>query len=387
MKFITSLIFVAALANVVSAQMTTVTLRTCTGTRTRRDIRDLTQAERDRFFEGIKKLLADGTYNTIAQKHGAGSGGFWDYAHSTPMFLPLHRCYLREFEDLLRDAIGDPNFALPYWDWSKDSQAPGKSLILTANYFGANDPTKSYNVVDGAFSAAQYRPNGNVLVRQYVKENITTFHHSSLLASILAPGKTFSAVSVDLEYGPHATVHTAIGGRNGVLSTRLSPFDPIFWLHHCFIDKLWADWQAQGTNVQKFDGASYGGSFGSINAQTIITPYGIPVSSVLKSSDVCVQYAQPKDSGTDGSVDKVKPPDSLPDSWFNNTGINKTIADTVANKTQQIATEVNKNLTNGNPIATPPTAPSPRQMSGSIPVSVISAGVNILLASMIYLVL
>lgn len=35
-------------------------------------------------------------------------------------------------------------------------------------------------------------------------------------------------------------LHGLVGGTMGTAS---SPADPIFWLHHGFIDKLFADWQ------------------------------------------------------------------------------------------------------------------------------------------------
>ena len=38
----------------------------------------------------------------------------------------------------------------------------------------------------------------------------------------------------------HNRVHVWVGGQMG---TGVSPNDPVFWLHHAFIDKLWADWQ------------------------------------------------------------------------------------------------------------------------------------------------
>src|SRR5581483_2856033 len=38
----------------------------------------------------------------------------------------------------------------------------------------------------------------------------------------------------------HNLVHVWVGGSMGPMS---SPNDPVFFLHHCFIDKLWADWQ------------------------------------------------------------------------------------------------------------------------------------------------
>ena len=43
--------------------------------------------------------------------------------------------------------------------------------------------------------------------------------------------------------GPHGGVHMSVGGDMGNIEQ--SPKDVLFWLHNCFIDKLWADWQVQ----------------------------------------------------------------------------------------------------------------------------------------------
>jgi tyrosinase len=40
----------------------------------------------------------------------------------------------------------------------------------------------------------------------------------------------------------HNRVHVWVGGAMG---TGMSPNDPVFWLHHCMIDRLWSGWQAR----------------------------------------------------------------------------------------------------------------------------------------------
>jgi len=44
----------------------------------------------------------------------------------------------------------------------------------------------------------------------------------------------------------HIRVHAWVGGN--MSSAFTSPNDPVFWLHHCYMDKLWADWQAMHTD-------------------------------------------------------------------------------------------------------------------------------------------
>ena len=50
---------------------------------------------------------------------------------------------------------------------------------------------------------------------------------------------TVAAFQSSLERGPHAAGHIAVGGTMGSSS---SPADPIFWMHHANIDRLWSIW-------------------------------------------------------------------------------------------------------------------------------------------------
>ncbi len=55
-----------------------------------------------------------------------------------------------------------------------------------------------------------------------------------------------------LENLPHNIIHTRIGGQNGFMSfPDTAALDPIFWLHHCNIDRLWEVWRNQGAQFSK----------------------------------------------------------------------------------------------------------------------------------------
>ncbi|OLC69065.1 MAG: hypothetical protein AUH69_00090 [Actinobacteria bacterium 13_1_40CM_4_65_12] len=58
---------------------------------------------------------------------------------------------------------------------------------------------------------------------------------------------TFTAFQGAIEGAVHGSVHNAVGGD---MATAASPSDPLFWLHHANIGRLWAKWQKQhpGTN-------------------------------------------------------------------------------------------------------------------------------------------
>jgi tyrosinase len=78
----------------------------------------------------------------------------------------------------------------------------------------------------------------------------------------------------DLENQPHNYVHGLVGGfiqnsdpnqwqNNGLMSMPpTAALDPIFWLHHCNIDRLWEGWNTMG-NVNPTDPAWLQGPAGS----------------------------------------------------------------------------------------------------------------------------
>ena len=55
---------------------------------------------------------------------------------------------------------------------------------------------------------------------------------------------------VPLEGSPHNDGHVVVGAGNGHMGNGMSPLDPIFWLHHCNIDRLWAQWQDAGNTTR-----------------------------------------------------------------------------------------------------------------------------------------
>lgn len=67
-----------------------------------------------------------------------------------------------------------------------------------------------------------------------------------------------------LEGGPHGSAHLAVGltsnQSSGHMSNGLSSLDPVFWLHHCNIDRIWAEWEA-ARNVSSDPGNSYANHF------------------------------------------------------------------------------------------------------------------------------
>jgi tyrosinase len=203
--------------------------------RVRKDANALTVSERSRFVSALAVL------------NGAGTGGFTRFrdmhreasreeAHGLAGFLPWHRAYLLDFERALQ-AI-DPRVTLPYWRFdrpapnlfSRDflgvSNSAGVVQFSSVNplQFWATDSQTGINRRP-AFDTAMGTPN--ILVEA---------------ATLRLGGPANQYVGFDdLEANPHGRAHTSFGGYIGSIDTAAR--DPLFFLLHANVDRLWGKWQ------------------------------------------------------------------------------------------------------------------------------------------------
>jgi tyrosinase len=143
--------------------------------------------------------------------------------HGSPYFYPWHRAFLYYFEQVLRGASGDPTFNLPYWNWYSQPTIPAAFTT----------PADTTNPL--------YHPRENNTVGTLSQSPFT--RHTFYSAPPPPPWPGFSG---DLEVDPHGAVHDDVGGDMGSIDT--SAIDPIFWLHHCNVDRLWNVWINQGNS-------------------------------------------------------------------------------------------------------------------------------------------
>lgn len=148
--------------------------------------------------------------------------------HGTWNFFPWHREYLMRFEDIIREMSGDAEFALPYWDWSSnpDFPVPFKNIAALAETGAKSDTSRAADM------AAQIKGIANPDV---CTKAIDTKDFESFMGSEDSSGQ--------VEYGPHNGVHVIVGSFGSPMGAFRSPLDPIFWTHHCNVDRLWAEWQ------------------------------------------------------------------------------------------------------------------------------------------------
>ena len=174
--------------------------------------------------------------------------------------------YIDQFEAIIRHHGEDPNWTLPYWDWSRNPQIPapfwepGSALNHPRNV----GPTTS---MPSEFI-------GEPVIRDIMDKD--DFQDFARFKST-APRGGSGGGSADLESRPHNSVHRTVGQD---MASFMSPRDPIFWLHHCNIDRIWASWNAAGNaNSSDPDLADF---VFDANTGQFVNPDGTPRSYIVR---------------------------------------------------------------------------------------------------------
>lgn len=143
-------------------------------------------------------------------------------------FLTWHRMYLHFFERVLRKNSGDPNFALPYWDYFAERGRGGRGLALTSLVRG----TSTGPLFD------RFRTPG-------LNENTTAIPATTASAAGAFAFTDLQNFSGALEDQPHGVMHCATGFSCAAPDMGIVPvagLDPVFYMHHANIDRLWQCW-------------------------------------------------------------------------------------------------------------------------------------------------
>ncbi|MEM9220028.1 MAG: tyrosinase family protein [Cyanobacteria bacterium P01_F01_bin.150] len=242
------------------------------------------------------------------QSLGATGPARGNPAHSYPAFLPWHRQFLLDFEQALQTV--DASVTIPYWDWTDPDAL---NVMLQDDFLGPSGQGAVVDVPDhgrfeggevktGPFAAWQLNETlhfdamtleslGPHLLRfstmppfdryplpqsaidsLFNTDNYEVFN--ALIEGALVPDKDSDRADYMPGWALHAFAHSIIGGsqvdwanwNQGVArqidilgtmdSIPCSPYDPIFWLHHANVDRLWAQWQDEGHSGDRFYPAS-----------------------------------------------------------------------------------------------------------------------------------
>lgn len=173
------------------------------------------------------KELAQAMWNTCRSHSGQDSN----------LFLPWHRMYVYYFEEIIRAVSGEPEFTLPYWNYSAGDATHGK---LPPQFLNGADPVFGPLFVSDRNALAN---NGEPID----KPRPGALNLDALKEPNYSPsGSAVQGFCLKLDSVLHGNVHVLTGAGQNMGDVPWAAKDPIFWLHHCNIDRLWASWNANG---------------------------------------------------------------------------------------------------------------------------------------------
>lgn len=158
--------------------------------------------------------------------------------HYSWNFFPWHRAYLYYYERILGSLVSNLNgFRLPYWDWENIRTLPAAYTTPGNNTNPLWDQKRNSGLAGG----------GNLPVNDGTQGRLNTLDAITDFATF---GGTASG-SGGWEYDPHGVIHNDVGTPSPVYQDMgdlgYAARDPIFFAHHCNIDKLWSRWNAQAS--------------------------------------------------------------------------------------------------------------------------------------------
>ena len=244
------------------------------------------------------------------------SGNWAGAAHNSPTFLPWHREYLHKFDAMIQQMSGDPTMTVPYWDWTNPEST---AAVFSADFMGGNGNSKQeWAVTTGPFRKGQWKitiqdpaalSKGDNPPKPYLVRNFGAFPAGAVTLPTVADVKEVldghrydhapfngqspldtsfrnrlegwreaNAATCDSGWinqsqakgSPHVmhnVVHLYTGGvweaggktSQGTMAYNTSPNDPVFFMHHANVDRIWATWELEGGNHYKpTSGAPYG---------------------------------------------------------------------------------------------------------------------------------
>ncbi|KAF8954699.1 hypothetical protein BDZ97DRAFT_1927844 [Flammula alnicola] len=247
----------------------------------RREWRTLSDTEKADYITAVKCLQAHPAINPVFKAAKTRFDEFQAYhiqqadkVHVTGQFLPWHRHFVKRYELALRDECGY-KAATPYWDWTQDadeaSSISGAPVFDPITGFGGDGVPGTYTlppnissdnrvivpafrgcVRDGPFANYTLRLGpGKLITEHCLTRGINNDARKYLTSSAMANATklpTFELFRIELEGEPitsdhrmHDGGHIAVGGEMSNFYS--SPGDPLFYLHHANLDRIWWNWQ------------------------------------------------------------------------------------------------------------------------------------------------
>ncbi|XP_047548145.1 tyrosinase isoform X2 [Lutra lutra] len=268
-----------------------------------------------------------------------------DFAHEAPGFLPWHRLFLLLWEQEIQKLTGDENFTIPYWDW-RDAKGCD---ICTNEYMGGHNPAnpnllspasffsswqiictrlEEYNsrqaLCDGSPEGPLLRNPGNhdkartprlpssadvefcLSLTQYESDSMDKAANFSFRNTLEGFASPLTGIADASQSSMHNALHIYM---NGTMSqVQGSANDPIFLLHHTFVDSIFEQWLRRHHPLQEV----YPEANAPIghNRESYMVPF-IPLyrngDFFISSRDLGYDYSNLQESERDIFQDYIRP--------------------------------------------------------------------------------
>ena len=199
----------------------------------RKNEANFTETEKKAFKDAVMQMVVSGAYNKIVNIHEDMKHDMHGRMHGmvsktgVQRFLGWHRAYLIEVEKEFQKI--NPSINIPYWQWSKNNNFPEWLIdLLPQNLTTLGG--KIYNVTRNIGVDQSTLPSKKSIEDILKINDYTTFT---------------LALEGWVPYGAHNQVHVYVGG---TMEEMYSPADPVFWLNHAEIDRIWSIWQSSHAN-------------------------------------------------------------------------------------------------------------------------------------------
>jgi len=270
----------------------------------------VTDAEFELFADALNTLKASTDWDQLVFLHVRVG----NTAHNDNRFLHWHRKYMYDVETMLQAAANSCAVTLPYWNWALDSGDAGaqQSAVWGADRYGSLDPITDFECVpqtqwgpwcfpgravkDGKFGVGSPFEHEPLLRNHQLEQTVTdpvtgeelTFPAAQISSMNMANLNDAIELEVDntsaaiadvfpqnngdgppgivtiIESQFHNGPHCAIGGH---MCSFLSPYDPVFFAHHAFVDYIFKIYQDKHLDVggnERYWTSSHEGNWGMI---------------------------------------------------------------------------------------------------------------------------
>jgi tyrosinase len=169
--------------------------------------------------------------------------------HESWFFFPWHRIYLYYFEQIVRKAVvdsgGPADWTLPYWNYDLG----GEHASLPTPFL---QPADKANPLFVPVRSPYYNAGGPLPALVSTEEaalSLRVFTGNAMFGggNLSPPRPHFWGQKGLPEVTPHGTVHVEVAG--WMQNPDEAAQDPIFWLHHANIDRIWAVWNEREGNA------------------------------------------------------------------------------------------------------------------------------------------